>query len=271
MTPIDIQKIEQHLKGRHGERGIIREALFFDTVDSTNRIAREMGLNGLPGEVAIFAESQKQGKGRLGRQWISPHGVNLYLSLFLRPHQPPREFPLFSMATSVALVHAIRSITGLVVSIKWPNDIIWNDKKVAGILIESECHGDQAAPLVIGMGVNVNMDPADFPPEIYATAASLKMALGQPIDRSDLAIAILDAFSDQHLLLGEGKKDLLVLAMKRYCQTLGRKIMVQTAQRQFEGWALDIEEDGTLLIKMGDHSQRKILVGDITHLREIVS
>ncbi len=266
---LDIPKIEQHMKDQHGERGLIREVLFFDTVDSTNQIAREMASNGLPGGVAIFAESQKKGKGRLGRQWFSPHGVNLYLSIFLRPHQPPREFPLFSIAAAVALVHAIRSVTGLAVAIKWPNDIIWNDKKVAGILIESECHGDQAAPLVIGIGINVNMNPGDFPPGIDATAVSLKMALGQSIDRSDLAIALLDAFLDQHLLVEEGKKDFLLLTMKQYCQTMGRRIMVQTARQQFEGWALDIEEDGTLLVKMGDHTQRKILVGDITHLREI--
>ncbi|MDC4224429.1 MAG: biotin--[acetyl-CoA-carboxylase] ligase [Candidatus Manganitrophus sp.] len=98
--------------------------MMFDRVDSTNRIALEMASQGLPGGIVILAEAQEKGKGRLGREWFSPEGMNLYFSLLLRPYQPVRDFPLFSLATSVALIEAIQRTTGLAVQIKWPNDIV---------------------------------------------------------------------------------------------------------------------------------------------------
>jgi BirA family biotin operon repressor/biotin-[acetyl-CoA-carboxylase] ligase len=265
---LDVEKIKTHCKRHPRVREVAHEILLFDRVDSTNQIALEMASNGMPGGLVILAESQEKGKGRLGRTWFSPEGVNLYFSLFLRPHQASREFPLFSLATSVALVEAIERVTGLSPAIKWPNDIILNHKKVAGILLESESGGGQTAPLVIGIGVNVNLDLAAIPPELQSTAGSLKMALGQEVDRTVLTCTLLETLSEQILLLQEGKTDLLIQAMKQKCQTLGKKVRVDTPRQAFEGRAEEIQEDGGLLIRMGDGKLRKILVGDITHLRE---
>lgn len=265
---LDVERVKAHCRRNTRVREIVHEILLFDRVDSTNQIALEMASNGMPGGLVILAESQEKGKGRLGRKWFSPAGVNLYLSLFLRPHQPPREFPLFSLATSVALVNAVEKVTGLSPAIKWPNDLMLNDKKVAGTLLESETGGGQTPPLVIGIGVNVNLDPAALPAELQSTAGSLKMALGHEVDRTDLASAILEALSERILLLQEGKTDLLIQAMKQKCQTLGKKVRVDTPRQAFEGWAQDIEDDGGLMIRMGDGKLRKILIGDITHLRE---
>ncbi len=265
---LDVEKIKAHCKRHPRVREVAHEILLFDRVDSTNQIALEMASNGMPGGLVILAESQAKGKGRLGRNWFSPEGVNLYFSLFLRPHQPVREFPLFSLATSVAVVDAIEKVTGLSPAIKWPNDILLGEKKVAGILLESETGGGQTPPLVIGIGLNVNLDPSALPPELQATACSLKMALGQEVDRTVLACALLESLSEQILLLQEGKTDLLIQAMKQKCRTLGKKVRVVTPRQTFEGWAEEIEEDGGLMVRMGDGKVRKILIGDITHLRE---
>ena len=264
----DVEKIKKECKRHPRVREVVHEVLLFDRVGSTNQIALEMASNGLPGGIVILAESQEQGKGRLGRKWFSPEGVNLYLSLFLRPHQPPREFPLFSLATSVALVDAVARVTGLSPAIKWPNDVLIQDKKIAGILLESETGGGQTPPLVIGIGVNVNLNPASLPPELQETAGSLMGALGKEVDRTVLTIAILEALSEQILLLQEGKTDLLIQAMNQKCRTLGKKVRVDTHRQTFEGRAEEIEEDGALMIRMGDGKLRRILIGDITHLRE---
>lgn len=264
---LDLERIEKHCRSHTKVREWVREIMMFDRVDSTNRIALEMASQGLPGGIVILAEAQEKGKGRLGREWFSPEGMNLYFSLLLRPYQPARDFPLYSLATSVALIEAIQRTTGLAVQIKWPNDVVLEDKKLAGILLESEVRGEQSPPLVVGVGVNVNIGLTDFPPELQKTAASLRIALGRPVDRADLLIEIFNQLVEQYRLVDD--KALLIQGVRRHCQTLGRRVRVQTARQEFEGWAEDLQEDGALLIRMGDGNQRRILVGDVTHLREV--
>lgn len=264
---LDLERIEKHCRSHTKVREWVREIMMFDRVDSTNRIALEMASQGLPGGIVILAEAQEKGKGRLGREWFSPEGMNLYFSLLLRPYQPARDFPLYSLATSVALIEAIQRTTGLAVQIKWPNDVVLEDKKLAGILLESEVRGDQSPSLVVGVGVNVNIGLTDFPPELQKSATSLRMALGRPVDRADLLIELFNQLVEQYRLVDD--KALLIQAVRQHCQTLGRRVRVQTARQEFEGWAEDLQEDGALLIRMGDGNQRRILVGDVTHLREV--
>lgn len=264
---LDLERIEKHCRSHTKVREWVREIMMFDRVDSTNRIALEMASQGLPGGIVILAEAQEKGKGRLGREWFSPEGMNLYFSLLLRPYQPARDFPLYSLATSVALIEAIQRTTGLAVQIKWPNDVVLEDKKLAGILLESEVRGDQSPSLVVGVGVNVNIGLNDFPPELQKSATSLRIALGQPVDRADLLIELFNQLVEQYRLVDD--KALLIQAVRQHCQTLGRRVRVQTARQEFEGWAEDLQEDGALLIRMGDGNQRRILVGDVTHLREV--
>lgn len=264
---LDLERIEKHCRSHTKVREWVREIMMFDRVDSTNRIALEMASQGLPGGIVILAEAQEKGKGRLGREWFSPEGMNLYFSLLLRPYQPARDFPLYSLATSVALIEAIQRTTGLAVQIKWPNDVVLEDKKLAGILLESEVRGEQSPPLVVGVGVNVNIGLTDFPPELQRSATSLRIALGRPVDRADLLIELFNQLVEQYRLVDD--KALLIQAVRQHCQTLGRRVRVQTARQEFEGWAEDLQEDGALLIRMGDGNQRRILVGDVTHLREV--
>lgn len=264
---LDLERIEKHCRSHTKVREWVREIMMFDRVDSTNRIALEMASQGLPGGIVILAEAQEKGKGRLGREWFSPEGMNLYFSLLLRPYQPARDFPLYSLATSVALIEAIQRTTGLAVQIKWPNDVVLEDKKLAGILLESEVRGDQSPSLVVGVGVNVNIGLTDFPPELQKSATSLRIALGRPVDRADFLIELFNQLVEQYRLVDD--KALLIQAVRQHCQTLGRRVRVQTARQEFEGWAEDLQEDGALLIRMGDGNQRRILVGDVTHLREV--
>ncbi|MFQ5949682.1 MAG: biotin--[acetyl-CoA-carboxylase] ligase [Nitrospiria bacterium] len=265
---LDIEKIETYRRSHPRLREVVREILLFDRIDSTNRVALEMASDGMPGGLVILAESQEKGRGRLDRRWFSPAGANIYLTLLLRPYLPEREFPLFSMAASLGLVDGIQRVTGLTPEIKWPNDILINDKKLAGILLQSTTTGGETTPLVIGVGVNVNLDPDDFPPDLKQSAISLKAVLGHSVNRSDLVCVILEMLSEQIFLLQEGKKDLLIKRIRNECRTLGKRILVNTPRQVFEGVAEQIEADGALLVRMGDGSRRRILIGDITHLRE---
>jgi len=267
--PIETERIKSYCRSHPRLRELVHEVLHFDQVASSNQLALEMGANGLPGGTVILAESQKAGKGRLGRSWFSPPGRNIYLSLLIRPYLALREYPLYSPATAVGIVNGIRNLLGLETGIKWPNDIMIGAKKVGGILLESKTTGDQNTPLVIGVGLNVNLDSNAFPLDLQETATSLKAELGSHIDRTDMVNALLDGIGDQIFNLQEGKKEDMLQFARSYSLTLGKYIQVKTAHHLVVGWAEAIEEDGSLAVRTGDRALRKIVLGEITHLREI--
>jgi len=263
IIPLDLQRIKADIQNSPVIHQWVREVLLFDQVDSTNQIGMQMGSEGAPGGTLILAESQNRGRGRLNRTWLSPKGVNIYLSLLLRPDLPQRDFPLFSLATAVGLVNAIRVQTGLSSVIKWPNDILLDEKKIAGILLESGGNGETPY-LVIGMGLNVNWDGKEIPQELNAT--SLTAALGHPVDRSSLILSILEGLSVQFDLLVAGERALCIKAVSAVCVTLGTTVSVQTPCETLRGIAETILDDGGLLVRLEDGTERKVLVGDITHL-----
>ncbi len=266
LIDIDLDAIKHHIHTHTDLRELVHEALLFDRVDSTNRMALEMASQGMPGGVAIFAEAQDKGRGRMNRTWFSPRGFNLYLSLLIRPHQAPREFPLFSMATAMALIVAIERVTHLRASLKWPNDIFLNQKKVAGILLESVSDGGQAPPLVIGIGVNVNV--STFPEALTPIATSLRIASGVRVDRNIFALTLLDTLAEQFKRLNKEGPAPLLAALRQQCRTLGQRVHVATPKQAWEGIAEAIQEDGALVLKMGDGTKRTLYMGDVTHLRE---
>ena len=166
----------------------------FETLDSTNDLAKELAAQGAPEGTVVVAETQTGGRGRLGREWNSPPGVGLYVSLVLRPMLPPMELPQITLTTAVAVVRAVRRVTGVAPGIKWPNDLLLNGKKLGGILTEMETESDRIRHVVVGLGLNVN-NPA-FPPELAATATSLALATGRAFSRVQLLQAWLEEFEE---------------------------------------------------------------------------
>ncbi|MBI5025175.1 MAG: biotin--[acetyl-CoA-carboxylase] ligase [Nitrospirae bacterium] len=140
-----------------------KKVLFFESTTSTNDIAMEMGQKGSPEGTIVVADAQEKGKGRLGRTWISPPGVNLYFTLLLRPPFPPKDATLLTLMAAVSIVSAIRKYTGLKATIKWPNDILIGDKKVGGVLTEMKSDMDRISFVALGMGINVNLDLNTLP------------------------------------------------------------------------------------------------------------
>lgn len=272
-TTIDNNQISKFCRSHSRLREVVQEVLLFDQVHSTNRVALKMGADGHPGGLALLAEKQTGGKGREARPWFSPAERNIHLSLLLRPSLPMRDYPIFSPAAAGGVVKGIEKMTGLEVGIKWPNDIMTppgklGSRKLGGILLESKTTGDQTVPLVIGIGLNVNLNREDFPTELQSSATSLKIETGKVLDRTALLCTILEEIAEQVLNLQEGNSEAVLKAVRFKCFTLGKAVRVTTAKQVFEGRAETIDEDGALMVRMGDGLIRRIFIGEITHLRE---
>jgi BirA family biotin operon repressor/biotin-[acetyl-CoA-carboxylase] ligase len=191
---------------RFGE-GEVRDALrpglpwtdvvVLDETDSTNRVAMEMAENGARHGTVVVADAQTAGRGRMGRRWVSPAGKNLYVSLLLRPSVPTVDAPRFALVAGIALADAVEAL-GVPAFLKWPNDLYCGGRKAAGILAEMASDPDRVRHVVIGVGLNVNMEAADFPADLRDTATSLRIQAGRAFRRVDVLARLLDAFGTRY-------------------------------------------------------------------------
>jgi len=239
---------------------------FFPTIDSTNTYAVALAREGAPEGTTVIADEQTGGKGRLGRTWISPPGVNLYLSLILRPRVAAGAAPQINLLAGVAVAEAIAQVSGLTPAIKWPNDILVDGKKVCGILAEMQTEGGSLQSLVLGIGVNVNASLSAFPPDLHDKASSLSLVAGRSIDRVAFTAALLTHLEKLYLLWIEKGFPALRLMWERYAGDLiGRKITVAAPEGEVVGTVLGLDDDGALLLQGDDEgAPRRVLAGDVT-------
>lgn len=245
-----------------------KQLLVHDAVDSTNDLAMSRAAKeGITSGTVIIAERQTHGKGRLGRRWESPGGKNIYMSLVIRPELSPRDVTMLTVLTAVAGVRAIRKTTNIPVTIKWPNDLVIADRKLGGILTEVRADPDRINLAVIGIGINVNMRPADFPEELRSIATSVRSAAGHTIARNDIIIQVLREFEHWYgILTREGKRPLLQ-AWRKDSSTIGRKVRIAIGNTNMSGIAEGIDDNGMLQLRMHSGECRNISAGDITFLR----
>ncbi len=234
----------------------------FESIPSTSDTAKALGSRGEREGALVVAESQTAGRGRLGRQWLSPPRVCLYASLLLRPPLPPTELPQITLATAVSLVRALTRAVGVTPGIKWPNDLMLNGKKLGGILTEMETESDQIRYLVVGLGLNVNTP--DFPPELADTATSLLREEGRVFSRVGILQAWLEEFEllYKHFLT-RGFPEILE-EWRRHSVTLGKCVAVRQGMRHLEGLALEVAEDGALLLETARGEVVRVTSGEIT-------
>jgi BirA family biotin operon repressor/biotin-[acetyl-CoA-carboxylase] ligase len=234
----------------------------FETLDSTNNLAKELAARGAPEGTVVVAEAQTGGRGRLGREWDSPPGVGLYVSLVLRPMLPPMDLPQITLTSAVAVVRAVRRVAGVAPGIKWPNDLLLNGKKLGGILTEMETESDRIRHVVVGLGLNVN-NP-EFPAELAATATSLTLAAGGAFSRVDLLKAWLEEFDGLYdRFLNQGFAEILA-EWKGLTVTLGTEVTVRQGPRKISGLALDVAPDGALLLRTAGREIVRVISGEIT-------
>jgi BirA family biotin operon repressor/biotin-[acetyl-CoA-carboxylase] ligase len=230
------------------------ELEYHDSIDSTNRRARELASEGRE-NVVVLADEQTGGRGRLDRSWSSPSG-GVWCSTLVRPSVPAAEAPVYTLAAAVAVTRAVRE-AGVDASIKWPNDVLVDGEKLSGILTEMEGEADRVEWLVVGIGLNANVDPDSLPDE---HATSLRAACGD-VDRRALTQRLLESFYELH-----ADHDAIVPAWREYAETLGRRVRVETAGRTLVGEAVDISYPGTLHVETAEGVE-SVAAGDCEHLR----
>jgi BirA family biotin operon repressor/biotin-[acetyl-CoA-carboxylase] ligase len=235
---------------------------YFESLASTNDLAKELGAKGAPEGTVVLAESQTRGRGRLGRDWSSPPGVGLYVSLLLRPQLPPTELPPITLTAAVATVRAVRRVTGMAPGIKWPNDLLLNGKKLGGILTEMETESDQIRHLVVGLGLNINN--LAFPPELKDSATSLALGgAGATFSRLLILQAWLEEFETLYERFLAQEFASILAEWKKYSVTLGRPVTVRHGPRQTSGQALEVAPDGALLVQTQSGELVRVTSGEI--------
>ena len=223
-------------------------------VDSTNTVAFEAAATGAPDGTVIVADAQDAGRGRLGRSWHSPAGRNLYLSILLRAPLPRQIVTALPFLAAVALRNAIHDHTGLDAATKWPNDVVMNDRKVGGILVEARGRSARTTLAVVGIGVNINWPRRTMPAELRPTATSLQEELGRPINRPRLLVALLNRFDGGYTQLIHDRSGSLLTDWSRSCVTLNQTVEVHTPAGLITATAVSIDPAGRLMLRCPDGS-----------------
>lgn len=236
---------------------------FYESVTSTQQIAKEYAINGAKHGTLIVADEQKAGRGRMVRKWHSPKGTGIWASFILRPDIQITHASQLTLLTAVAVVQAIKEVTGIIPDIKWPNDILINGKKICGILTELQAEENRIQSVIIGIGINVNQTKTDFLEDIRDTATSLKIELCKTVDRT-LLIQKLCFTLEQllNLYLSDGFAPIKRL-WETYAVSIGKQITARTLNGTYQGLALGINDDGVLLLKQADGEIKEIYSADI--------
>src|SRR5262245_2619157 len=260
-SDLSVDEVLRHLSAQTvGERLYLYEA-----VPSTNGVLRNAARAGAPEGNTVLAERQTAGRGRGGKPWFSPPGVNLHASVLCRPAILPAAAPVFSFVASLALADAIREL-GLHPAIKWPNDVLVRHRKVAGILTELSIVGDRLAHVVLGVGVNVNVEREALREALGPAAhhaISLREALGRPVERNAFTGAFLTYLDEWLVTYREQGPERVLRAWRDLDIVTGRRVGIRDARTALEGRARGVAADGHLEIEDAHGVVHRVLAGDV--------
>ena len=232
-------------------------------IDTTNRLAKELANHGAVEGTIVVAEEQVGGKGRLQRGWFSPAYKGMWLSIVLRPTFSPSEAPKVTFLFAVAMAKVLRR-HGIDAGIKWPNDILVNNKKIVGILTELSAEVDQIHYVVTGIGLNINIDSDDFPDELHKIATSMKMCTGKHWDRSKIVAEFLAELEKlYYYILKNGFEELFQEWIKLNV-TLGADVLVLSGDSSYEGKAIELDSSGGLWVQTLDGNKELVQAGDVS-------
>jgi BirA family biotin operon repressor/biotin-[acetyl-CoA-carboxylase] ligase len=230
-----------------------------DELTSTNAGASRMAEEGAPHGTVVLADTQSAGRGRMGRSWFSPPGVNLYFSVILRPEIESSDAPLLSLASAVGVADGVRGFVGRPPTVKWPNDLLYRGRKFCGILLEMSAQGGRVRHVVLGVGINVNI--TEFPAELQQTATSLQLERGTPLRRAALLASVLNSLEDWIDRLAADGPSPIVEAWLDLADWIGKSIVVNLPDGQVTGVALGIDRSGALQFKGEDGQEHRLLTG----------
>ncbi len=256
------------IASRAGTGRIGTRVSFSDEVDSTNTEALALGHSGEPEGTVVVADTQRMGKGRIGRHWVSPPGVNLYTSILLRPAVLPMDAQKLTLLTAVAVAETVSGFLGSRPSVKWPNDILVGSKKLAGILLEMESEADRVKFVVVGIGVNINMSVSQLDAQLRPSVTSIMEETGKKVSRVEFARALYSSIEKWYDLATEAGFDAggftpVVEAWRSYFVSEGKPVKVVSFDRVIEGICEGIDPDGALLVRGPSGKTERVISGDV--------
>ncbi|WP_374018715.1 biotin--[acetyl-CoA-carboxylase] ligase [Paenibacillus thiaminolyticus] len=234
-----------------------------EKTESTQNEAAAWAKEGVPEGAIVLAEEQTGGRGRQGHLWHSPAGKGVWMSIVLRPRIPLPYTPHLTLLGAVAMFRAMKKLTAAPLGIKWPNDILADGKKVAGILLESAAEDERLLYVIAGIGISVNLDAADFPEELQERATSLKIMTGREVDRASLVAACLQELEQLYRLYEEEGFAPIRTLWEAQSITLGRQVTIETPQGPLQGIAEGLDESGALLLRDKMGTVQKVFSGDV--------
>ena len=253
------------IKGLMNTKLIGKEIIFLESVDSTNSYAKKMGEEEFQEGTLVIAEEQTAGRGRLGREWISPKGKGIWMTIMLKPDIKPEQAAQITLIAAFAVVLGIKNICNIDAMIKWPNDVVVSGKKLCGILTEMGAEIDRINYLIVGIGINANIDEMDFANSGLDIATSLKIQKDEDIDRKILISDIIKNFEKLYIdFIERGSIEYIIKDYKKVSATLGKEIRILAKGEEWNGIALDINSHGHLMVKMDDGKIKEISSGEVS-------
>ncbi|MBF0097919.1 MAG: biotin--[acetyl-CoA-carboxylase] ligase [Magnetococcales bacterium] len=239
---------------------------YYALLESTNRQAAQWAQQGAAEGTVVVAEQQSQGRGRLGRHWSSPAGINLYCSLLLRPRMAARHAAQLTLVAGLALWKTVQAWGIPDCVLKWPNDLLLRGRKAAGILTEMRAEGERPIHVIVGIGVNLNGGPGDLPDFLQGQAIHLAEVLLSPVDRGQFLAALLAQWEDDYTR--QQTEGFAALAQEWMVAAAlpGRRVHIALAEGSFAGEAVTLDADGCLLVKRADGMLTRVVAGDVTLL-----
>ncbi|APO46510.1 biotin--[acetyl-CoA-carboxylase] ligase [Paenibacillus xylanexedens] len=241
-----------------------RKAVLLTSTLSTQGDVLKLAEQGQAEGAVVIAEEQTGGRGRFGRQWFSPPGKGIWMSVLLRPDLPLQHTPQLTLLTGVAVCRAVRACSGADAGIKWPNDVLIDGRKVCGILLESTVEDHEVRYCIAGIGVDVNFDPEDYPEDLTTIATSLKMETGQSVDRTKLTAAILTELEQLYFLYQKEGFGVISALWEALSVSMNREITVTNPHGVIEGKAIGLDPSGALIVEKHDGELTLIISGEIS-------
>jgi len=237
---------------------------YFTKVTSTNDTAKKLAVKGAEEGTIVIAETQSRGKGRFGRRWASPEG-GMYFSIILRPKVSPGDALKLTFMAAAAVAKAIKKMFVLNAEVKWPNDVLLNGKKACGILTEMSTRDDAVDFVVVGIGINANVNVNLLPEDLRNTVTSLKEEMAEEIDREQFLRVLLEELEHHYKAFIRKEFDLILEEWRSLTRLLGAYVEVVSFDEKFEGWAIDVDSSGVLIIRLKDGTLKKVVSGDVTY------
>lgn len=232
-------------------------------LDSTNRAAHALAEEGEPEGVVVIAEAQNRGQGRLGRHWVSPAKLNLYISFVLRPRLDPAEAAKITLLAAVAVADTLGGLFSVCPRIKWPNDVLLRGRKVAGILSELACEANQTLFVIVGIGINLNFPRVLMPPELRNRATSVMEEVGTPVDRITVTRSLVQNMEKRYIEFEARGFDSIARSWNAYARIEGRWVRARMGKEDLVGRVRELDTNGFLVLECGDGRTERVVSGDV--------